>query len=400
MPITDSETSSPVADVPNSDRRRRVLAAWIPWIKRLVLIIVAVALAGAAIQAVGRWQIEIAALQADLDSLVDAASKQSDPSKRQAMLADAETKSRQIPSLANLNGSGLAVAAMLYGLGLLPPGWILFRVLSAMRVPASLARSTSAQLLGHAGKYIPGKAMVVVLRVGAILPQGDDATGPDSINTAAKIAGETGDGQPAHRSDRPVAKATASVFYETLMMMGVGGILSGVLLLSVPLPAWIRVMAFVMAIGSAIPVCPPVMRWMLSQLQKNKTTTSPYNSVSWRLLLESSIVSGLSWILIGGSFTVLIVSIPSLEPVSLNASLFIVATASIAIGMVLGFASLLPGGAGVREYATLLVLTPSIGPTHALLAVIAARLMFILVEAAMAGLAWWVLRTDSTSGVA
>jgi len=82
---------------------------------------------------------------------------------------------------------------------------------------------------------------------------------------------------------------------------------------------------------------------------------------------------------------------PADQPADRN--LYLVATAAISLGMVLGFASLIPGGAGVREYVTLLVLAPSVGTTTALLAVIAARLMFVVVETTVAAMSYLFLKT-------
>jgi uncharacterized membrane protein YbhN (UPF0104 family) len=348
---------------------------------------VLVALTAAGKKSIDRWRAETATLQSEVRALVERSEDQADPVARKDFVEQAETRFQQIPSLTNLNWFGLLGAGFLYGVALLPPCWILNRTLRAMDLPCSLSRSVAAQLLGHTGKYIPGKAMVVVLRVGAILP-----------NEESRRTKDPGETQTSHR----IAKATTSVFFETLLMMGTGGLIAGVLLFNSPLPTWVRLMAILMSIGSAIPVCPPVMRWMLSRLQKNKSPESKSSpqrsSITWRLLAECSLASALSWLFIGGSFAMLITAIPSFEPVPTGLTLLPVSTASISLGMVLGFASLLPGGAGVREYVTLLVLTPVIGPVHSLLAVIAARLMFILVETILAGFAWLYLQQTPLAG--
>lgn len=55
--------------------------------------------------------------------------------------------------------------------------------------------------------------------------------------------------------------------------------------------------------------------------------------------------------------------------------------------MVIGFVSLIPGGAGVREFVLATILGLAIGATQALLAAILARLVFIVVECLMAMMA-------------
>ena len=320
----------------------------------------------AARQSATRWQVETDRLQTQADQLRQDAAASSDDSRRSELLSQAGVFERRIPKLANLNWPYLGCSVLFYVAGLMPPCWILHRAVNASGVPCSLGRATAAQIVGHAGKYIPGKAMVVVLRVDAVA-----------------------------RDRRESIRVASSVFFETLLMMGVGGLVAGVLLARAELPLWVRSIAMLMAIGSAIPVCPPVMRKLVSLLQKKEDGPPSTDGLTWSLLVSSVAASLVSWLLIGMSFTFLITAIPSIESTPNLASLFPVATSAIALGMVLGFVSLLPGGAGVREYVTLLVLTPVIGPTHGLLAVIAARLMFILVESALAGLAWLSLRRHS-----
>jgi uncharacterized membrane protein YbhN (UPF0104 family) len=103
----------------------------------------------------------------------------------------------------------------------------------------------------------------------------------------------------------------------------------------------------------------------------------------------------LSWALIGASFTCLIVAIPSPSPPPSVIQLYAIATAAIGLAIVIGFASLLPGGAGVRELVLTTVLGVSIGLAHGLLAAIAARILFMLVEVVLAGVAWLWLRQRS-----
>ena len=58
-------------------------------------------------------------------------------------------------------------------------------------------------------------------------------------------------------------------------------------------------------------------------------------------------------------------------------TLFAVSTAAIGLALVAGFASLLPGGAGVRELVLVTILGISVDSADALLTAIAARLVFI-----------------------
>ncbi len=91
----------------------------------------------------------------------------------------------------------LLAAGGLYLLGLLPEGLFWHRVLRALGQDVRLGETLRAYFIGHLGKYVPGKAMVVVLRAGLIRGR--------QLDTGLVIA---------------------SVFLETLTMMAVGACLA------------------------------------------------------------------------------------------------------------------------------------------------------------------------------
>ena len=84
--------------------------------------------------------------------------------------------------------------------------------------------------------------------------------------------------------------------------------------------------------------------------------------------------------MIGASFAWLVESVPGGRTEFSGFVVYAASVAAIALAMVVGFASLLPGGAGVRELTLAVVLAPVIGSSRALLAAILARLLFIGVE--------------------
>ena len=91
-------------------------------------------------------------------------------------------------------------------------------------------------------------------------------------------------------------------------------------------------------------------------------------------------------------------AIPAYNGLPVGNELLTFASAAISLGMVLGFASLLPGGAGVREWVTLIVLGTVTDPTHALLCVITARMLFIVVESILALVSHLYLRCPFLDG--
>ena len=109
--------------------------------------------------------------------------------------------SEQQFSLGQIQLHWLGLAAGAYIVGLLPCWWFWCRSLRAMGQAPPAIESLQAYYIGHLGKYVPGKAMVVVLRTAFV-------RGP---NVDTKIAATT-------------------VFVETLTMMAVGAFLGAVIL--------------------------------------------------------------------------------------------------------------------------------------------------------------------------
>ncbi len=91
-----------------------------------------------------------------------------------------------------LVGSGL-----LYLAGLAAYGRFYERILHASATPVRLGPALRAYLVSHLGKYVPGKAMVVVVRAGMVVPLGARAS-----------------------------TAAIATFYETLVMMAAGGVVA------------------------------------------------------------------------------------------------------------------------------------------------------------------------------
>lgn len=379
---------------------------WMRWAKRIIAVLVVVGLVLAAKDAVQRWRAEVTTVQVrveDIDQQLDsvsqgsgeAASREVSTGERQRLIDERTRLLGSLPTWQNVSFGSIILAAMFYAVGLLPPACVLHGALRGFHVPCSLARATAAQLLGHAGKYVPGKAMVVVLRVSAIV----STSRTDSLPAV----------MPDVPSRQPmIGRATTCVFFETLLMMSVGGALAGCLMWSTPLPQWVKWAASLMAVAACIPTLPPVMRRVIELVSKRRARSQSNDStkpdaklpdvssaITWPRLVSGWGWSLLSWCLIGLSFACVMKAIPAYDGLPVGHELLTVATAAISLGMVLGFASLLPGGAGVREWVTLVVLGTVTDPTHALLCVITARILFIVVESVLALVSHLYLRTVS-----
>lgn len=351
--LDDSDASKPSG---KSARRKRLIqiAKWAIGL----MVVIGLCLAGQA--AFDQWQTEnlkVSQQIAEIDRQLFAVQE----TERDVLMKRRETLVRSLPGWKTIHWRYCVWAAILYGLGLLPSGFLLHRALRSLHQRPHIGTSIAAQLLGHLGKYVPGKAMVIVLRAGALSRDGV----------------------------RPMP-ATISIFLETFLMMAVGGAVAGIVVLWLPVPSWIAFMAVGVAIVASLPTFPPILRVVATKLAKSSSALNP--DIGWKLFAAGWAWSILSWLLIGAGFTMLVAAIPSAEPLPPWHELYLVATAAISLAMVIGFASLLPGGAGVRELVVTTVLGVALGPIHGILSAIAARILFILVESTLAAAAWFWLK--------
>ncbi|MEM9365872.1 MAG: hypothetical protein AAGD07_07730 [Planctomycetota bacterium] len=379
---------------------------WKTWLSRgrfLVFCLVGIGLAIACRQALRKLDDQITSVQSEIEGIDAALAASNLTPQEQASLTDKRQQLRRsIPTWANIRWWSLALAALFYAVGILPPGLVLHRATNRLGIPCTRSKAMVAQLVGHLGKYIPGKAMVVVMRVGILL--GRDATTASTEDRRLDLARSDPGASAGQSNAQAVARATTAVFFETLLMMSVGGTIAGVLICWSNLASWIKWAAAGMAILSLVPTLPPVMQWLIGRMGQlksgnkkvprassstNGTSGDPSrsNPLTWSILGTSWCWMLLSWVLIGGSFTFLVNALPLPADVSLGLTLYSSATAAIALGIVLGFASLIPGGAGVREAVTLAALAPTVGAPAAVVAALVARLVFLAVELTMAALA-------------
>ncbi|MGV3484376.1 MAG: hypothetical protein ACO1RT_08160, partial [Planctomycetaceae bacterium] len=132
----------------------------------------------------------------------------------------------------------LLVSAGLYALGLLPATMVLSRALAALGTAHSLHHVAAAQLIGHLGKYVPGKAMVIIIRAAVL-----------------------------NRSGSPVSLRAAmlAIMIETLTMISTGAMIALVVLLFLDVPLWMKQTSAMMGLGAALSTCPPMLRVVMAR---------------------------------------------------------------------------------------------------------------------------------------
>lgn len=260
----------------------------------------------------------------------------------------------------------LAVASGLYGLGMVPSWLFWHRVLWAMGQRPRLRESARAFFIGQLGKYVPGKALVVILRAGLI------------------------------RSPRTdTAVAATSVFVETLTMMAVGALVAAAILPTLPAAAahpWLLWLAVGLLAVAGAPTLPPVSRRIVRWIGVRRASPqieAAIGHLDYRLLSTGWVMIALGWMLIGLSECATLKALAGLEgmPPAVLQPLthWPLLTAAVSLAMVAGFLSLIPGGLGVRELVLMTLLSDVLGPVAAILSAALLRLTWLVAELVLAG---------------
>ena len=276
-------------------------------------------------------------------------------------------------SLEQIDLAALMTSSLFYSLGLLCFACVWHKSLRILGQSPTFAESVGSYYLSQLGKYVPGKALVVLIR-----------------------------SERVHSKRTALAPAVTAVFIETLAMMAVGAILAGLLLLltgfhrTEPLLLWI---SLGLALTAGIPSIPPVFRSVIRLITRKKLNnglTTNIANLTMGNMLPAWGIQSLGWLLLGASMYSCLTAIPTglLEmPLSLSDTGLM--TATVALAMVAGFLSLLPGGAGVREYIILTLLAPSFGVVAATVSALLLRVTWLASELSF-GVLFYILMNRTT----
>jgi uncharacterized membrane protein YbhN (UPF0104 family) len=226
-----------------------------------------------------------------------------------------------------------------------------------------LYESFRAYYIGHLGKYVPGKALAVVLRAGLL----------DSAKTKPAVA-------------------AAAVFLETLTMMSAGACIAAlfvaILLRNVQYGGYLTLICIALMLVSALPVVPRVFKSIAAKvLPKEQSQTL---QLTFKTLLVGWLLMIPLWLMLGLSIWSALCGIGIDAPIT-ELPRFI---AAAAFSIVLGFITMVPGGLGVREFALAQILISYFavlpGVTEPELAAIAVagvqRLVSIIAELAVSAM--------------
>ena len=269
-----------------------------------------------------------------------------------------------------LEPAWLGASGLLYLLGLGCFGVFFTRIMAESNTPVGTFASVRAYLIGHLGKYVPGKAMVVVIRVALVVPHGARA-----------------------------ASAAIATLYETLVMMASGALLAGMILLvrsgtpfAVPIGDGRRLGLPLGPLGLAIGLPLLVLAAPRVFPRLAMAVSVPFPGVgadalprfSTRLLVEGLGWSLLGWALLGSS---LVASLRAIDAGGLTPGIWAPAVAASALATVSGFlVAIFPGGLVIREAVLAAALGPIVGPEPAIVAALVLRLVWVVVEMLAAGI--------------
>ena len=226
----------------------------------------------------------------------------------------------------------LALAGVLYLAGLVPPALFWFSCLRALGQRPHFGETVRAYYIGHLGKYVPGKAMVIVIRAGMV--------GGDRVDMKV---------------------AAASVFLESLTWIAVASFLAaGYLAVSVSHSSAVFWGAVILMAATGIPTLPhifPRLARLAGVGRGDPEIVEKLHRLGYKTTLLGWILMSVGWVFMGLAYwaTIRALSIPGIEsPTELPRY-----TAAVALAVVAGFVAIfIPAGMGVREAALVEIMMP------------------------------------------
>jgi uncharacterized membrane protein YbhN (UPF0104 family) len=256
--------------------------------------------------------------------------------------------------------------------------WV--RLLRSQGVPVTWYAGLRAYFVSQFGKYVPGKALVILMRVGM-------------LRQVIAISGRDSNAYPGRTDNWLPVAVTAT--YETLTSMAAGAILAVTLLTYVGVvpPVVSRNISLVFAVA-ALPVVLALLNKLAARVAaRRRGPEAPPLPAPPLLLLAQGLLHGAAgWCLLGFSLGLVVRAVAPESPGPVGET-YPGDLAAVALSYVAGFVILVaPGGFGVRElvleYALAPRFVPALGapPAHGLAVVIALtlRLTWTAFEVALA----------------
>jgi hypothetical protein len=290
----------------------------------------------------------------------------------------------------------LVASGALYLLGMLPSAMFWHRLLRVLGQKVRLQQAIRAYYIGHLGKYVPGKALVVVLRAGMV--RGTE------VNTTV---------------------AAVTVFIETLTMMASGSFVAAALIALLFGQHWqYAALAVCFMLAAGLPTLPPVFRRIIrltkigranptalaqqsvekgdSRLAANQksrrnrvvarsqspfSTGCQFEQIDYRTLLVGWLATGLGWFVMGLSLTATLRGMGQESPTWIGG--WPLVTMVVAVSVVAGFMSFIPGGLVVRDVVLAELIKPRLGSETAVASALVLRLVWLAAELAISAVLYF-----------
>ena len=269
----------------------------------------------------------------------------------------------------------LTLAGICYAVAFIPAAVFWRYAMQTLGQKPGLYEAFRAYYIGHLGKYVPGKAMVLVIRTGLV----------QSERTKITAAG-------------------ASVFVETMTMMAVGAFVAALIAVigfrqtehgNLP---WL--LALGVMVGTVLPILPSVFHFAAKKLKKFNVALE---GLSFKTLAIGWLLNVPVWMMLGVSLWLTMLGLGVKSESFLTELPFCILAISLSI--VAGFASMLPAGLGSREAVLLFVLiaTPPIGVLEstgiAVVVVTVHRVISILSELTVSAVLAWKPNESQERGI-
>ncbi|HTN77146.1 MAG TPA: lysylphosphatidylglycerol synthase domain-containing protein [Pirellulaceae bacterium] len=271
-------------------------------------------------------------------------------------------------SLGELHWRWIVASGALYILAALPAAWFWREAMLAMGQRPRFWEALRAYYVGNLGKYVPGKALVVVLRAGLV--------------SSSRVA---------------TGVAALAVFVETLTLMAVGSVVAALILLILHRDQlFLTLIAVGLGLCAGIPTAPPLFRKIVRVLRVAKASpqvTEAVHGLKLGLMARGWVAMTISWICMGLSLWATLKAMPETQA-DLNdlGTILPLLIASIALATVAGFMSLIPGGFLVRELVVTMLLKPVVGEVAAIVSAVVLRLVSLLSELVVLSILYVVVR--------
>lgn len=281
----------------------------------------------------------------------------------------------------------LIPAAVMYLVGWFPSVWFWGALLRQMDQHASRYELIRAYFVGHIGKYVPGKALVLFIR-GGLLKE----AGLNPLLGALTAAYET---LVSMAAGAAIAVALApAVIPDSLWQR-----LPGALQTLRQHPRALPLLVVVASVASA-----PFSAWLFTRVGRKaipKVADTPVTSaITAKLVIQGVLITSLGWMCHALSLGC---TLQSISTEQLDFRQFPVWLASVALSTFAGFVILVaPGGLGVREWVLIETLKdqPTIGSDRAIVAAGLLRLVWFVAEL-VAGLLYFAKpKKPSDPGIA